>query len=95
MSDTPRADVIKVRDGAAVWRQVDDETMLLALDSSMYLGLNHTGTEVWPMMVNGATREELVERLVSLFGIDAERAAADIDAFVAACDEHDLLVTQG
>jgi hypothetical protein len=68
--------------------------VLLALDSSTYLGLNHTGTVVWPLMLDGTTRDEMVDRLVSRFGIDVERAAADVDAFVDACDEHGLLVAQ-
>jgi Coenzyme PQQ synthesis protein D (PqqD) len=94
MSDTTPAGTIKVREGAAVWRQIEDETVLLALDSSTYLGLNHTGTVVWPLMVDGTTRDEMVNRLVSRFGVNAARAAADIDAFVDACHEQGLLVAQ-
>jgi hypothetical protein len=34
----------------------------------------------------------MVDRLVSRFGVDVERAAADVDAFVDACHEQGLLV---
>jgi hypothetical protein len=94
MNDKPVAERIKVRDGAAVWRQVEDETVLLALDSSTYIGLNRTGTQLWPLMIEGTTRRELVDLLMSHFDVDAAQATADVEAFVDACDEHGLLIAQ-
>jgi hypothetical protein len=94
MNDKPVAEKIKVRDGAAVWRQVEDETVLLALDSSTYIGLNRTGTQLWPLMIEGTTRRELVDLLMSHFDVDLAQATADVEAFVDACDEHGLLIAQ-
>lgn len=82
---------VKVRAGAAVWREIEGETVLLALDSSMYSGLNSTATELWPMMVEGTTCQAMAEHLQSRFGIDARRAVADVAALVASCRERDLL----
>jgi hypothetical protein len=82
---------IKVREGSAVWRQIGGETVLLDLDSSMYLGINDAGSTLWPVMVRGTDRSELIELLRSTYDIDDARAAADVDAFVTACREHDLL----
>lgn len=82
---------IKVREGAAVWREIDGETVLLALDSSLYLGLNATATTLWPAMVEGTTRANLVKLLVDTYDVDIDRAGRDVDAFVAGCREHDLL----
>lgn len=91
MVEQGTAELIKVRESAAVWRQIDDETVLLALDSSTYMGVNHTGTQLWPAMVEGATRAELVGRLVSRFDVDEQRAAEDVEAFVQACRDLGLL----
>jgi len=82
---------IKVRDGAVLWRELDGETVLLALESSMYLTLNETGTVLWPLMVEGTTSSEMVERLVAGFDVDPRRAAADATAFVDACRAQSLL----
>ena len=82
---------IRVRDGAAVWRRIDDETVILALDTSMYLGLNETGTELWPHLLEGATRRDLVTRLMDAFEVDDERATADVDSFIQQCRRHHLL----
>jgi hypothetical protein len=83
---------IQVKDGAAVWRRIDDETVVLALDTSMYLGLNQTASELWPRLVAGTTRRDLVDHLVEAFEIDDERANADVDMFIEQCRRHHLLV---
>jgi hypothetical protein len=45
-------------------------------------------------MIEGTTRRELVDLLMSLFDVDAAQATADVEAFVDACDEHGLLIAQ-
>jgi hypothetical protein len=82
---------IKVREGAAAWREVEGETIVLQLESSLYLGINAAGTVLWPAMVEGATADDLTDRLASAFSIDRSRAAADVETFLALCREHNLL----
>lgn len=84
--------VRRVREGAAVWRRIEDETVVLALDSSLYLAMNPAATELWPMLIDGATRAELASRLQTVFGIEKAQAEGDVDAFLDVCDDHRLLV---
>ena len=92
MTETTADDRVKVREGAAVWREVEGETVLLALDTSMYIGLNRTGTELWPMMVRGTTYGAMTEHLMATFDVEARRAADDVAAFVERCRQRRLLV---
>jgi hypothetical protein len=82
---------VRIRAKAAAWRQVDDETVVLQLETSTYLGVNRTGTILWPAMVEGTSRDQLIERLIAECGIERERAETDVDAFVAACQSRGLL----
>jgi hypothetical protein len=82
---------IKLREGAASWREIDGETILLDLESSKYLGLNRSGTVLWSAIVHGSSRQELIDRLATEFDIAPERAATDVDAFIASCRERNLL----
>lgn len=91
MSTGGVGDRIKVREGAAVWRRIEGETVLLDIESSLYLGINDAGTVLWPVMVRGADREELVELLASTYGLEEPQAASDVDVFVEACRSHRLL----
>ena len=82
---------LKVRAGAVEWRQLDGEIVALDLRRSLYLGINPSGTALWQDLVEGATREELVERLRDDFGLSPEAAVADVDSFLDELAQHDLL----
>ena len=41
---------------------------------------------LWPALLEGATREELVDRLVAKYGLDQADAERDVDMFVKALD---------
>lgn len=75
------------------WRDVGDEIVALDVNSATYLSVNASGAVLWEAVSKGATRDELVERLVSHFGIGAELAGADVDAFLAGLAERGLLET--
>ena len=91
MDATRPPDRVKLREGAAAWREVDGETILLDLSTSEYLGVNRTGTVLWPSIVVGTTRTELVDHLIAEFGVDRREGEADVDAFLRACEAHNLL----
>jgi hypothetical protein len=76
------------------WREIDDEIVALDLENSTYLSINRTGRLIWPALERGATRDELVEALTSTYGVDRERAAADLDVFLAQLRERGLLSSE-
>jgi hypothetical protein len=86
-----REAVLQLRGDAVEWRRVDDEVVALHLESSLYLAVNATGRLLWEPLAEGATHAQLVERLRDAHGLDADRARADVDAFLAGLREHGLL----
>jgi hypothetical protein len=46
---------------------------------------------LWPLLLEGATRSQLRDELAEHFGIDTDRAAGDVDAFLNLLAERDLL----
>ena len=76
------SDILRLNRDALDWREVDGEVVALDRRQSMYLAINRSGAALWPALAEGATRAALVERLVERYGIDAEAAARDVDAFV-------------
>jgi Coenzyme PQQ synthesis protein D (PqqD) len=82
---------LKLREGAAEWREVEGQVLVLDLEDSDYLIVNRTGAAVWPALVAGTTREELIELLTSTFDVDAESAAANLDEFLSTLRERRLL----
>lgn len=87
---TPESD-IKVIQRAAVWREVDGETVLLDLSSASYLGMNGPGSMLWSAIVGGASRSRLAELLVERYEVRPEQAAADVTDFLGACRARGLI----
>ena len=57
---------------------------MVALDlvSSAYLAVNETAAVLWPLVEAGTTEHEFVQELTARFGIDVDRARADVGVFV-------------
>ena len=85
------ADLVRLRGDAVEWREVDGEIVALDLRDSTYLAVNPSGVVVWTALVTGATRQQLLARLTEAFGIDEQTAARDLDDFLRALEERDLL----
>ena len=55
------------------------------------MAVNRSGAILWPPLLEGTTFDELVDRLSESYGLDRDTAQRDVDAFVRALDEQDLL----
>ncbi len=90
MSD-PRGQRLTLRSSDLSWRTVGDEIIVLDLAKSVYYSVDGAGVTLWPALVDGASKEQLADLLVSTFGIDAATAATDAEAFVADLGARGLL----
>lgn len=80
-----------MRADAVDWREVEGQVVALDRAASVYLAINPSGTELWPALVQGATRSDLIATLLETFDIGTSRAEADVDAFVAALRQRNML----
>lgn len=76
---------VAVRADDLAWNEVDDQIVVLDTTTSTYHAVSGAGVALWPLLVEGTTRAGLLERLTTTFDVPAERAAADIEAFLASC----------
>lgn len=83
--------VYRLRGTGLQWREIEGETVVLDVPSSLYLSANAAGSVLWAELSRGATATALAARLVEVFGIDPEQAAQDAAAFLADLDSHGLL----
>jgi hypothetical protein len=83
--------MLRLRAEGLEWREIEGEIVALDRRSSTYLSVNRTGAALWARLREGSTRDELVAELKSAFGVDDEVAGRDLDAFLEALRERDLL----
>ena len=82
---------LKLRHEGVAWKEVDGEVVALDEREAVYLAANPAGAVLWRALADGTTHTRLVAGLVGEFGIDTDRASADVDAFLADLRERGLL----
>jgi hypothetical protein len=82
---------LRLRNQALEWREIESEVVAVDTRKSVYMAVNHTGAVLWPALAEGATRDELVEKLTREYEVDRNSAEADVDAFIGLLEENDLL----
>jgi hypothetical protein len=83
---------LQLRVDDVVWREVEDELIVLELSTSIYLTLNGTAKHLWEGLATGSTIDGLVTMLTDRYGIDPEHARADTESFLSALDARSLLL---
>src|SRR3954452_9492479 len=83
--------VYKLRERRGDWRAVDEEVIALDLARAESLAINRSGAELWPLLIEGTARTDLVRRLKETFGLDEAQANRDLDAFVESLQSRQLL----
>jgi hypothetical protein len=62
---------------------LDDETVVLDLESKRYFQLNATGAAIWQGVIDGESSDAVVARLVDSFDITRDEATTAVTTFVA------------
>lgn len=74
-----------------MWRELEGEIIVLDSANWTYLGVNESGAALWPLVVEGASRAQLVDHLATRYEISAEAAGRDVQAFVDSLAELGLV----
>jgi hypothetical protein len=85
------SDQLRLRPEAVAWREVDGDVIALGLESSTYFGTNASGAVLWRRLAEGTNRAELIEMLMTTFGLEEAQAQTDVDAFLDDLRNRDLL----
>lgn len=67
---TPREGVL--------FQQLQDEAVLLNLDSGQYFGLDPVGTRIWNLLAEGNSLPRVVSAIVEEYEVDSARCEADV-----------------
>ena len=71
----PHEDVVSER--------VGDDLVLVHLGTNEIFALNPTGARFWELLVEGESREKIVERITAEYEVGRDELSAEIDAMVA------------
>ena len=81
MQDQPAQTIRKVPN-TFIESEIDDETIVVSLDTGDFFALKGTGLAIWRALDAAPTRAELLEQLAENFDASHERIGDDVDAFL-------------
>jgi hypothetical protein len=85
------ADLKRLRSIDLTWREIEGAIVVLDLRSGGYLSVNGSGRRLWPLLVGGATADQLADALQQAYGIAAADAQRDVAAFLDMLSSRGLL----
>jgi hypothetical protein len=74
------------------WQMVGEEAVLLDLSTGRAIGLNATGSFLWPRL-EACPASDLAAALAAEFDVDRTQAQQDVDRFVALLGEKGFIET--
>ncbi|HRY28452.1 MAG TPA: PqqD family protein [Elusimicrobiota bacterium] len=76
------------------WRKVDDEVVILDLETSVYYSLNETGSKIWELIGKGLSEEAIAEEVAEDYGQKVATVKKDVSAIIKKMKKENL-VTPG
>lgn len=86
--DGPRG--YRARTRFVAYEELDDELVLLNLDTGVYGTVGGSGVGIWHALVPGATVPELVAALETQYGVPADDVTPAVQAFLDDLVAHEL-----
>jgi Coenzyme PQQ synthesis protein D (PqqD) len=66
-----------------IWRVVDDEALLLDTNSGYYFSMNGTATEIWCLLNEGKSIDEVAQTIANRYEIDSETVKCDVHELIS------------
>src|SRR5262245_17760554 len=73
------------------WDEIDDETLIINVETGYYFSLDGVGSLIWSMLVAGVDERDMVARIVSEFEVEESTARADLHELVDALATEELV----
>jgi len=90
MSKATMRDRVVVTEGI-LHRQIEDETVLVNLDSGIYFGLDAVGASIWSRLLEDGRIQSAYEALLREYDVAPERLAEDLLELIDELSEQGLL----
>lgn len=72
----------------------EDSSVLLNLVTENYYSLNGVGKDMWEIIIRVGNFNEAFEALLTLYEVDHERLERDLQGFVKALADADLIIVE-
>ena len=78
---------------SVICADLNDEAVLLNVDTGVYFGLDALGSRIWKLIEHQRDEEEIVATLLEEYDVDRPRLEADLELFLGELQRHGLVGT--
>lgn len=71
-----------------------DEMVMMNMDSGDYLGINSVGSDIWNLISEPITIDELIKKITAIYEVNDEQCKNEVNVFLAKMQEHDMLIVK-
>lgn len=71
--------------------KIGDDLVMLDIDSGFYFGLNQVASDIWVMMQNPVSEEEIIEELLRKYEVDPTICSAETKELIQQMLEHKII----
>jgi hypothetical protein len=62
--------------------ELDDEVVLLNVETGTYFGLDAIGSRIWRLLAQGAAEGDILERLLAEYDVEPAQLRSDLSGFL-------------
>ena len=88
-------DTIITKNERVPWRIIEDEAILVKVDSGEVVHLNEVASEIWRIIDGKRKTSEIVDHIHSAFEVDKDRAEKDTLEFIKSLSDINLVTEKG
>lgn len=92
MKISPTTCVTKAKNLLAT--DLDDETVLMSIESGMYFGMEKTARRIWEILESPCTVSDMIDRLSEEYHMPHDVCASDLIPFLQELCEEGLVVAE-
>lgn len=86
--------IIQRNEGKFLANALGDEIVMMNMDSGDYLGINSVGSDIWNLISEPITIDELIKKITAIYEVTEEQCNIEVNSFLAKMLEHDMLIVQ-
>jgi coenzyme PQQ biosynthesis protein PqqD len=88
-------DAVILKNERVPWRIIEDEAILVKVDSGEVIHLNEVAAEIWRTIDGKRKISEIVDHIQNDFDVDREQAEKDTLEFIKSLSDKNLVTEKG
>jgi hypothetical protein len=77
-----------------ITNEIDDEILMMSIEDGKYYGLNPVGSEIWKLIEEPKTLEEVIPALMEIFEIDEDSCRKESLEFIESMIKNNIILAE-